>query len=351
MALSGISVNEQVKEAFAQARQYNNVRWLKLRIQDTQVVLERTHPLSGSLANDYDALHDAVEESEPCYFVFRLDTQRDDIQSYEWLLVLFVPDKCKVREKMLYSSTVDGVKRDLGSANFAGDYHVSTKKELKYSDFNWTHKSQRHIHNKDLYTDEELVKKQIIQEEFSTYDTGPTRTGVHGVDFPFKPDADQALRDLAAGNAQLVSLSIDLDSETVSLAQREDSLEADQVGKNLPPTEPRFNFYAFRHEFEGQDHTSIFFIYWCPMKSKVKGRMVYSSSKSTVQLKAAQLGLKIDKAIEISEPEDVSAKILFDWAHPPQTDNIVVYNKPKRPGKGKARVEKSGSPSPSTPQD
>jgi len=348
--LSGISVSNEVKEAFAQARTQGNVRWLKLRIQDTQVVLDRTHPLSDSLAQDYDVLHDSTEENEPCYFVFRLDTQREDIQSYEWLIILFVPDKCKVREKMLYSSTVDGVKRDLGSANFAGDYHVSTKKELHYSDFNWTHKSQRHIHNKDMYTEEELVKKQIVNEEVSSYDTGPTRSGVHGVDIPFKPEVEQALRDLSEGSAQLVSLKIDLETETISLAQKEDSLEADDVGKNLPPTEPRFNFYAYRHQFEGEDHVSIFFIYWCPIKSKVKGRMVYSSSKSTVQVKATQLGLKVEKAIEISEPEDVTAKILYEWAHPAQAENIVVYNKPKRPGKGKARVEKSPS-SPATPQD
>jgi twinfilin-like protein len=153
MALSGISTSAEVKDAFANARQ-GGVRWLKLRINDTTVELDRTYPLSDSLSSDYDTMYDAVQENEPAYFVFRLDSKRDDIQSYEWLIILYVPDKCKVREKMLYSSTVDGVKRDLGSPFFAGDYHISVKKELHYSDFNWTHKSQRHIHSKDMYTEE-----------------------------------------------------------------------------------------------------------------------------------------------------------------------------------------------------
>ncbi len=71
--------------------------------------------------------------------------------------------------------------------------------------------------------------------------------------------------------------------------------------------------------------------------------MVYSSSKSTAQVKATQMGVKIEKNIEISEPEEITHKFLYEWAHPAETENIIVYSKPKRPGKGKARVEKSPS--------
>ncbi|KAL0481151.1 hypothetical protein AKO1_012635 [Acrasis kona] len=347
MALSGITVSDEVKGAFANARTQSSVRWIKLRIEDTKVVLDGDiQSASESLAQDYDLLSKTVKEATPNYFVFRLDTKREG--NYEWLLIAYVPDNCKVRERMLYSSTVDGVKRDLGSSNFAGDYHVSTTKELQYSEFNWTHKSQRHIHSKDMYTDEELVRKNVDSEEISGYATGPTKTGVHGVDFAFEDDVSQNIKDLVSGSTQYVSLKIDLETEVVRTANKSEAIEPDQLGATLPADEPRFNFYSFKHEFEGKEQTSVFFIYYCPMKSKVKSRMVYSSSKATLQQRAIDLGVKIEKTLEVSEPNELTSKVLYDWAHPQREDNIKVYSKPKRPGRGNARV--TGS-TPSTPQD
>ncbi len=48
---------------------------------------------------------------------------------------MFVPDDAKVREKMLYASTRDSLKRDLGYSFFAADMHVTDRSELSFEAF------------------------------------------------------------------------------------------------------------------------------------------------------------------------------------------------------------------------
>ncbi len=48
---------------------------------------------------------------------------------------MFVPDDAKVREKMLYASTRDSLKRDLGYSFFAADMHVTERSELSFEAF------------------------------------------------------------------------------------------------------------------------------------------------------------------------------------------------------------------------
>ena len=48
---------------------------------------------------------------------------------------MFVPDDAKVKDKMLYASTRDSLKRDLGYSFFAADMHVTERSELSFDAF------------------------------------------------------------------------------------------------------------------------------------------------------------------------------------------------------------------------
>ena len=71
----------------------DKLRWLKVRILSDReppvMNLVETHPLTSSIADDYNALGTSLKESplSPCYFFFRLDSTSNSDQNYEWLLI------------------------------------------------------------------------------------------------------------------------------------------------------------------------------------------------------------------------------------------------------------------------
>jgi twinfilin-like protein len=55
-----------------------------------------TWPRSGNLLADFSSFREYVEDSVPAYLLVRLDTA----PSSEWLVISYVPDSAKVRDKV-----------------------------------------------------------------------------------------------------------------------------------------------------------------------------------------------------------------------------------------------------------
>jgi twinfilin len=136
MSKSGIQVPKEVTSLFGQIRQEEKIRWIQLLIEDENIIVGQQGEMTDSFENDYNSLHEVVDG--PSYFVFRLD-EKNQFGS-QWLLIWYVPDGSKVKQRMLYSSTVEAVKKDLGGSFFAGDFHTSMKKELLFENFSWESK-------------------------------------------------------------------------------------------------------------------------------------------------------------------------------------------------------------------
>lgn len=64
------------------------------------LVVDQSVPSSGTLQQDLDTLPDILEESVPAYVLVRLDDPPT-----EWLLVSYVPDDSKVRDKVHLSKS------------------------------------------------------------------------------------------------------------------------------------------------------------------------------------------------------------------------------------------------------
>jgi len=338
MNQSGIQVPDEVKQAFASARTDDNVRWLKIVISGEEMKLDGKRELTDSFENDYDALAGSVEDREAAYFVFRLDVKNE--LGYRWLLISHVPENAKVRHKMLYSSTLATLKRELGNAYFAGDYHTTTKEELTFAGYNWESKSDRLESQWREYMTEK--ERQLEEERSMSIEghVGPTTTNVHGVNFPATEETKEKLKSLAEGQLNFVSLKI-TDNEELGIDVAQDNVEPEDMAKIVPNDEPRFIFYIYRHKFEERDCNSNFFIYYCPTKSKIKKRMIYSSSKNSAFTQAGEAGFAAEKSIEVSDTADITSSYLYDYVHPVKIDpNAQKFKKPKRPGKGRARITK-----------
>jgi twinfilin-like protein len=101
----------------------------------------------------------------------------------------------------------------------------------------------------------------------------------------------------------------------------------------ISSSEPRYTFYRYTHTHAGEETSPILFIYTCPSGSKIKERMLYaSSSRSAVQIAEAELGLKIAKRIEASEPSDLTVESIEGDLRP-KVETKKAFERPRRPGR------------------
>lgn len=87
-------------------------------------------PTSGSWEDDFSNVASHLEATEPCYILYRLDSTNN--LGHEWVLITYVPDKAKVRHKMLYSSTKASLKMGLGGGRFSQEIHATTPVRTKF---------------------------------------------------------------------------------------------------------------------------------------------------------------------------------------------------------------------------
>ena len=125
---------------------------------------------------------------------------------------------------------------------------------------------------------------------------------------------------------------INIAKESMELASTS-STPISALPSTISPTEPRYSFYRYAHEYNGESSSPILFIYTCPSGSKIKERMLYAAtSRSAQQLAESEVGLTIAKKIEASSPEDVTKESIDEDLHP-KVEVKQAFARPKRPGR------------------
>lgn len=336
---SGIGVTDELAQAFAKARDEatNQDRLLKIRIKDDSLVLAAQQPLSDNFDADVQSMQELAVASEACYFAFRLDSKNEF--GFEWLLISFVPDLCKVKEKMLYASTLDNLRKQLGSQYFCGDLHVTLTAELAASSLMAIRQKSR----RDLEDIESAANEQekLLKKE---YDSGSTISvsskNVHGVRFGMDENAIEALNNVVSCNANFASLAIDMRTERIVLDKSEALESGDGLAARISDSEPRFTVFVFAHSNkDGEEANATFFIYSCPDSSKIKEKMVYSTTKSTVADALKALGIENAKAIETTDVAELNSQFLLNVLYP-QAVEKKTFKKPTRAtgSRGAARL-------------
>jgi twinfilin-like protein len=291
----------------------------------------KTHPLSDSLEKDFGSLAGEFEPKIPCYIIFRTDTT--NMNGYEWLLLSYVPDGSLVRERMLYASSRDTLKRQLGSNYFGGDIQGSSKEEFAYAGY-VDLKKKKEGHTEVALTHTEI---QTRQEKSAEIAQGTSKEYVHSVNFPMSTAAQDKLKSFKDGQLNLVQLRVDPDKETIEL-DCSSSGDLSSIVAKIPHNEPRFNMIRFSHEHEGQHYDSFVFVYSCTNNSPVKLKMLYSTVKAVANSTAEQIGIKFDKKLEISEAGELTEDLLMESLHPPSEEKKQNFSKPSRAGKGAPRL-------------
>lgn len=316
MNQSGIRVSDSLNKTVSNLP--SDVRALKISIINESLEANGDLKTSGSFEEDFDRVQSMVEDSEAAYLLIREDDTK-------FVFASFVPDSAKVKDKMTYASTRNTLSRELGSSKFSSTYFATTKKELTYAAY------AKHQHSENAekpLSEKEKEIRDVKEAEGEVHNTSTKRAIVSsGVSFPMSESAQEALSVLkTASTSRMVSLTIDLKKETIELADDKE-VDIDSLEAAIPSDAPRYTFYAYVHEYEGEGITTQCFIYTCPSSSKVKERMLYSSNRQSVTMSVSyKVDLKYES--ETLDLEDLKQRI-----HPAKVSSSAGFSRPKRPGK------------------
>ncbi|KAF8201637.1 hypothetical protein BJ912DRAFT_946001 [Pholiota molesta] len=301
-ALSGITVSSDLAAKFADAVQSKSTRFIKVSIENESLVHDLSVPITGSLEEDLAQLQgeDIVPDGSPNYILAKLDAP-----SADWMIISYVPDSAKVRDKMLYASTRLPLLRSLGSTLFTDSIFASSKTDLTAE---------------------------------TTYEGSRGRAS-HigaGVGLNWSEEVENSVRELGQGSGSaIVVITINPQTETLALATAEE-ITVESLGTSLPQAEPCYAFFTWPHPSGQNGGREIIFIYSCPSSSPIKHRMLYSSGSTTTYQAAKQILASLTPAvtlaarkIETSDPKELDEAYLTAELGLSSSDNAPVSNPPK----------------------
>ncbi|KJE93315.1 twinfilin-1 [Capsaspora owczarzaki ATCC 30864] len=333
---SGITASRELSAYFSEIHQADNVRAIKVNISGESLVKATSQPVRGTWESDYDScVTPLLDEKAPSYILYRLDSS--NAHGYEWILICYVPDFAMVRDKMLYASTRATLKKEFGDYRVVDEVFGTAPSDVSRDGF------AKHVEANNApppLSREEIEKSEIKAREVGV-DIGASTKRAHmgAVHFPVSDAGLAKLRALQDGSVSYVQLSIDISRETIELASAE-NIQASQIASRIPGDQPRYHFFRFTHQHEGQRLEPIVFIYSCPgYACKIKERMLYSSGKNPIlSVVEDDLGITVDKKLEVSDAAEVTEQFIFEEFHPKAVEAKKAFAKPSAPGKGGRRL-------------
>ncbi|KAI8099603.1 uncharacterized protein BX664DRAFT_321707 [Halteromyces radiatus] len=315
---SGIQVSEELTKTFNEAVSSGDTRILRVSIVNESLVSTAMTKVEGSFDEDYNKIDTHLEDKTPAYLLVRTD-EKTTAGEYNWLFLCYVPDGAKVRDKMLYASTKATLTKELGDSKFTDSIYGTQKSEFSKDGY------KKHLAHKNAdapltQRERELAEIKAAEAQAVTDYQGTTtrKTYAPGIAFPLTNPAVEALGVLKQSKSERSHnfVTLLLDKEKIEL-DGASTVAIKDIKNKINADAPRFTFYLFEHEHNGESKEAIVFIYTCPPTSKIREKMLYSSSKANVITGAVnQADIQVMKKFETSDPSDVTEDYLLEDLYP-----------------------------------
>ncbi|CAP96845.1 Pc21g19480 [Penicillium rubens Wisconsin 54-1255] len=338
---SGITVSAELQDAFARFNSDSSTFCLPVTI--TAETLTPLDPISFQGSPSINAFFSALPQlssvlqpKTPVYLLLR----RPSTASNALIALTYIPSNAPVRAKTLFASTRSTLTRELGTEKFASTVFATEEDEVLGQDA-WRERDgegPNAISREDMMGEKERELEAVRKAEAEARNGTPGRDiGIGGtfgpgsgsgmrVSMPVDEGAKSALRDLQDGG--LVQLTVDIPTETIVLADSQSGVEANSVATHISSSSPRYSFY----HYPGSD--VVIFVYTCPTGSSIKERMLHASSRRNAITVAEQEGLKIEKKIEASGPDEITGDRLQEEVTPARDQGPTRgFARPRRPGR------------------
>ena len=313
---TNVQITPKLKQAFVDA-QKGAKRCVIVKIKEEKLVLkELMDPTSAGEQDDFDSLNSKVGPNDTAFLLFQLDTGR-------WLFVAYIPDTSKVRDKMLYASSIDDLQDQLGKGFFEDTYKVCDKSELSYDQWKRTLRRQSFS---GLMTE----KERVVREE-QMIDKGTTSAGMKTVAFPMASDVLDAMKELSKGDREVVMIRIKKKKggrEECVLGKLKDGAVVDDL-LDATGSEPRY--IVTSEKAAGCLGDGFVFALFCPEGAKAMNKMMYATAKKAVADVAGDIVGKITANVEIDDISTfrMSAKKAVDFTdQSTQQTHKMAFKKP-----------------------
>ncbi|KAL4164566.1 hypothetical protein KRP22_004431 [Phytophthora ramorum] len=339
MARANLLLSAELERAFADA-QSGKLRYVKVSIDDESFVLSGCGPVTPDPRADVAQLVASSLTAEQVAFVLLCpDT---NVAALRWVLLAFVPEGVSVRDRMLYSSSRDSLKKQLGLNYFSGEFHATELSEVTWESFLEARKKQ--AADAPLSESERLLKEAAMLER----DTNVKSSAMGVVPFEITQNVRDKLRLLQDNKFDWIAMKLSEDNESVEVVKSLESVELIDVPDTLDRRSPSFVAYRYRGPVASGATSALIFMYVCPEDSPVRLKMVYSTCKATVLSVAnEELSIKFDYTIEINNPSSAAEDIRSVLA-PPKTEDELKPREFARPaapgGRGRGRGRGRGPP-------
>lgn len=347
MARAFLSLSTELTEAFVSAQDDMQIRALVLNIEGESINLKSVQNIGGAVADDFEgAMADALSDNEAALVVFCSDDHRLAGEQSKWILVAWVPDNCKVRDKMLYSSSREDVKKSLGLGYFASEYYANSKEDLTWA-------GVLAFATKGDIDGPLTEKERLIQDEnkLCQVESNVTSSSAMGaLHFKMSDAVLSALAQFKAQDINWVDMYIENEEVQLSVAKKVDT--STSLAEHVSPSSGRFlavqvsptNSTVFS---SSSVNVLNYFIFSCPDEIQVRMKMTMSSCKASVLATASNQGIKFEKTLEIRCPDDIDEALRHEL-NPTSTSSSGVasssaanisHAKPTRPGRSSRKTQ------------
>ena len=212
----------------------------------------------------------------------------------------WIPDNCKVRDKMLYSSSREDIKKALGLGYFSSEYYANTKEDLTWAQV-------LAYASKSDFDGPLTEKERLIQDEnkLSQVESNTISSNAMGA-LPFNM-SEAVIAALTQFKAQEINwVDMHVENEEVQLSDAKQVDASGPLAEHVSPNSGRFlavqisstalsTVFHLAEKDSSSSSVLNFFVFSCPDEIQVRMKMTMSSCKSAVLAAATCQGIKFEK--------------------------------------------------------
>ena len=304
---------------FADPPPVPRLRALKLAIVDEEYsIVGKCTWTVESVDKAFETVRKLIIDGEACYILF-------DEDEGPWVLMSFVPDNASIKQKMLYSSGLDALRKGLGDGRISRDVKWSDFDEVSYTSAATTAVENRHA-ALELQTD--LERLTVDADRLMAAEAAGGKVTSSGLVLPRTPEVDSAVGRFAGGELALLVLGIE--GEHVVLRESAAVASASDVVAHLPPATPCYVLYrgdtGVHSPSSGMG--AVTFVYICPEETPIRSKMLHASSKAAVLQTINADGITVDRSFEGVEAHELTDTLrLMETDQPAKSDAAPAITK------------------------
>ncbi|KAI8838383.1 hypothetical protein BC829DRAFT_404386, partial [Chytridium lagenaria] len=171
---------------------------------------------------------------------YRLDS-KTATGDYAWLLIQYVPDHAKVRDKMLYAASKATLSKELGDSKFIDFFHTTNKEEVTLEGYG---KHLKHKEAEAPLTEREIENERVRKTEVGAdIGTSTRRTNATSIGLPVTDDVRGALEQFKENQINAAVFVIDGETESIGLHSAQAEVRPSALKDLVDSSQPCFLLY------------------------------------------------------------------------------------------------------------